>query len=329
MTDTNTLTDRYIVAALHSVPTAERDDLERELRASIADAVDGRVEAGETPRAAERATLEDLGDPAHLAARYLDRPTFLLGPAYYFTWLRLLKMLLGIVLPIATTVIVAIDLLDGMPPQRIVGTAVTTVLTIGVHLTFWTTLVFVVLERSGAKTARPGGAGKDLRSWSLDMLPDVARRTTGLAELVGFVVVTILFVFVVIWQQQVGFVGDDAGDPVPFLRPELWRFWIPALFVLLAAAVAGAVARYRTGHRTGSLVLASVALNLAGWTATTILLLRGELIDTRFFAELDVTPLSGSWTTTYQGVAVVIALSVLWTIGDDVVKWRREARTAG
>ncbi|MEV0729906.1 permease prefix domain 1-containing protein [Polymorphospora sp. NPDC050346] len=328
MTDTNTLTDRYIAAALHSVPTAERDDLERELRASIADAVDGRVEAGETPPAAERATLEDLGDPAHLAARYLDRPTFLLGPAYYFTWLRLLKTLLLIVLPIGAIAAVAVDLLDGMPPQRIVGTVVTSVLAIGVHLTFWTTLVFVVLERSGAKNARPAGA-KGVPSWSLDMLPDVARRTTGVAELVVMIVGTVLFAFVVIWQQQVGFVRDDAGDPVPFLRPELWGFWIPALFVLLAVSVALAVARYRAGRPSGTLVLASAALNVVGWTAALVLLLRGELVDTRFFDRLDVTAATGDWNVVYQVTAVIIAATVLWTIVDDVVKWRRAARDAG
>ena len=38
-----TLTDRYIAATLRSVPEKSRGDLERELRASIGDAIDARA----------------------------------------------------------------------------------------------------------------------------------------------------------------------------------------------------------------------------------------------------------------------------------------------
>ena len=46
MTD---LTDRYLGAALGGVPSGKRSDVERELRSSIADAIDDRTAAGEDP----------------------------------------------------------------------------------------------------------------------------------------------------------------------------------------------------------------------------------------------------------------------------------------
>src|SRR5690606_7305232 len=88
MTDTRnpksgTLTDRYVYAVIRSLPESQRADIERELRASIADAIETRIEAGEAPEAAERATLTELGDPMRLAGEYADRPSWLIGPKYF------------------------------------------------------------------------------------------------------------------------------------------------------------------------------------------------------------------------------------------------------
>ena len=63
-----TLTDRYVAATLRSIPVDKRDDIDRELRASITDAVDARVESGSDPAEAEERVLTELGDPARLAA---------------------------------------------------------------------------------------------------------------------------------------------------------------------------------------------------------------------------------------------------------------------
>ena len=47
---TSTLTDRYVDAAMRTVPEKQRPDLSAELRASIDDQIDARVDAGEAPR---------------------------------------------------------------------------------------------------------------------------------------------------------------------------------------------------------------------------------------------------------------------------------------
>src|SRR5690625_6334720 len=57
-----------------------QDDVRAELTTSITDAIDARTEQGEDPETAERAVLTELGDPAVLAAEYVDRPLHLIGP---------------------------------------------------------------------------------------------------------------------------------------------------------------------------------------------------------------------------------------------------------
>ena len=61
------LTDRYVWAVLRGVPAAQRADLEPEVRALVADAIEARTgepaPSGASAEAAERAALTELGDP--------------------------------------------------------------------------------------------------------------------------------------------------------------------------------------------------------------------------------------------------------------------------
>ena len=103
--NTTNLTDRYVAAAMRTVPEQQRADLAAELRASIDDQIDARVEQGEERDAAERSVLTELGDPDVLAAGYTGRRLYLIGPKLYLVWWRLLKLLLSIVLPFAVAAV--------------------------------------------------------------------------------------------------------------------------------------------------------------------------------------------------------------------------------
>ncbi|MFT8395973.1 permease prefix domain 1-containing protein [Propionibacterium sp.] len=116
-----TLTNRYIAAVIRTIPQRQRNDVARELGASIADQVDARVAAGEETATAEREVLTDLGDPDALAAGYTDRPLQLIGPHYYLAWWRLLKVLWAIV-PVCAAFGVALGMtLAGEPTGHIIG----------------------------------------------------------------------------------------------------------------------------------------------------------------------------------------------------------------
>jgi hypothetical protein len=104
-TTTSNLTDRYVDATLRRLPSDKRPDIEKELRASIADAVDARVEAGTALAEAEVAVLTELGDPARLAAGYAERPLHLIGPELFLDYTRLLRTLLVTIVPIVAAVV--------------------------------------------------------------------------------------------------------------------------------------------------------------------------------------------------------------------------------
>src|SRR6478735_4298997 len=114
-TTTPTLTDRYVQAVLGGVPTGDRPELEREIRALIADTVDAKTADGTlAAEAAERAALTELGDPGALASRYTTgRADYLLGPNVYPVWQALVGRLLAVLVPLIGVLALAGSLVEG------------------------------------------------------------------------------------------------------------------------------------------------------------------------------------------------------------------------
>lgn len=275
MPTTTTLTDRYIAATVASLPPASQDDVRAELTASIADAIDGRMDEGEDAAAAERAVLTGLGDPGILAAGYADRPLQLIGPKYFLTWWRLLK-LLWIIVPICAFGGVALGkMIEGAGIGDVIGTAVVVTLHSVVQVGFWVTLVFAILERTGADTGT---------SWTVEHLPELPTRSARRTELIATLVTSGLLIGAVLWDRFIGYARVD-GQPVPVLNPDLWPLGFVAVVVILAAQVAiaiGIVARGRwsTGAAIASTVVAIIVMSLGLTLLGRDLLVNPEFVST-------------------------------------------------
>jgi hypothetical protein len=314
-----TLTDRYVYAALRSIPEQQRADIDRELRTSIDDAVDARVDSGLPPQDAEFAVLSEFGDPARLAASYADRPLQLIGPALFLDWWRLLKLLLAVVLPIATAGVILGQILAGRPPGAIAATAVTALISLTVQLTFWTTLVFAILERT---TGRKG-----LRDWTPSMLPQLpAPGRIGFGDVVATIVFVLIFGGLIVWQQFSSVVTDSAGNPVPLLNPDLWSFWLPYFLVLLVLEVAFSLLVWRTGRWTYPLAALNVATSLLFAVPALWLLFTGQLFNPAFFEELGLSALVEPGSATFTIAGFFLVLIPVWDIVDGFLKARSGAR---
>lgn len=276
MNDTPTLTDRYIDAAMRAVPERQRADLAAELRASIADDIDTRIEAGEDDAAAERDVLTALGDPEKLAAGYTDRPLHLIGPKYFLDWKRLVVLLLWIVLPCAAFGVALGMTIAGEPVGGIIGTVAAVLVSAFVHVVFWTTLVFALVERYGEddpKAAPP--------AWKLDDLPDPRPKGAGLPDMIATLVLLGLVTAAVLWDRFVGFVPGEPG--LSFLDPGLWPAWIILLFVVIGLEAAVAVAVYAARRWTIPLAVANAVLNVVIVVPALWLLVEGRLLNAAFW----------------------------------------------
>lgn len=314
--DTTTLTDRYVAAAMRTVPEKQRDDLGAELRASIADQVDGRTENGEDRAAAERAVLTELGDPDMLAAGYTDRPLHLIGPKYYLDWWRLLKLLLWIVLPAAAFGIALAQTLDGQSIGPIIGNVLATLISVAVHLCFWTTLVFVIVERTGADR-------KEFGTWTVDQLPEPRAQGVGFGDMIATLVFLAVGASAVIWDLTIGFVPafvTGSGEPLSFLNPGLWPWWIAGLFVLMALEATLAVVVYLVGRWTAALAVANAVLALAFAVPALILLSQGQLLNPEFFPAVVVEDGAEVAAIVSTVFGFGIAILAIWDIVDVIRK---------
>lgn len=317
---TATLTDRYIAATVRSLPPQLQSEVRDELRASIADAIEARTAHGEPVEQAERDVLTDLGDPGALAAGYADRPLHLIGPKYFLIWWRLLKLLLAIVPAVAFVGVAIGQAVAGGSVGDMIGQGIATTIGVIVHVAFWTTLVFVILERTGAEsTAR----------WDLDQLPQESHGGAGRGDLIGSLMALAIFAVVLLWDQFRGFV-PTAEAPLPMLNPALWPWGIGAVIMLMAVEAAFAIAVYARGGWSPAFAWINTVLAVIFASLALTALVRGVLFNPAFVDGVFVD--NGVDASALTVLAVLTGVGILaigvWDAIDGWLKARR-ARLAG
>lgn len=305
---TTTLTDRYIDAVTRHVPASGKGEVDAELRASIADEIDGAVAGGADEQGAERSVLERLGNPAHLATKYLDRPLHLVGPRYYAQWRQLLVLLWAALLPVIVLVVFVVLLaIDEFWPAlgQTWGIAVNAF----VHIGFWVTAAFVVIDRSSA-------ASSD--AWSIDELPDEQDPPLTVKDIIGLSVCLALGVGWVIWQQFSTLVLDDTGQRgIPALDPNLWSFWLPYFIAWALAVVVFKVALYRAGRWTLPLAVVNLVVAAVFAIPAIVLALQDRFINPDIITALEARGAQDLEHALYLTVIVVvlsIAGPLLWGV---------------
>jgi hypothetical protein len=314
---TATLTDRYVIATLRRVPEKQRPEIDKELRAAIADDMDARIDQGDKPAAAEYATLKDMGDPYRLAASYSGHNLTLIGPDLYPVWIRSLKLVCWASLPIVAVVLAAIDFAQGRNVWASVFGPLGTTISVGIYLTFAVTVVFAIAERTQPKSADD----KRRQVWTPESLaveiepPSITKWGDVLSQIVGtaFVVAALLI------DHFAPFVKDRAGHTVSVLDPHLSTFWIPFYLVLLALAIILEFVKVRVGRWRVGTAVAGTLLGLVGVAAlitsvTTTTVVNPALASGPLFA-------AGSWM--WWIVAAVIG--VVW-LGVTINLWRPSTR---
>ncbi len=312
---TPTLVDRYVHAATRSVPEPARADLASELRVSIQDQIDARTDGGEDEQESTIAVLEDLGDPDLLAARYTDRPLHLIGPRFFLPWWRLVTLLLWIIVPLAAVGITLGQLLSEASLGDTIGSAVSGTLTAAVHIVFWTTLSFAVLERTTASQ-------QPLTPWTVKDLPELAeseaRRTDAIATIVFLVIAAI----VLVWDQVHGLVRL-ADTWVPFVHPTLWPGWLIGLLVVMGVEIVVRVRVYAERRWTMRLATINAAINAVVAVPAMWLLSQDRLLNTAPW----VAMIDGDGATVARVVTVVTGVFIVgvavWDAIDAFLKARR------
>jgi hypothetical protein len=311
----SSLTDRYVQATLRRLPARQRTDIEQELRASIADAVDDRIGAGGDPGPAEVSALTHLGDPARLAAGYADRPLQLIGPAVFLDYTRMMTTLLVSVVPVVAAVVAFLRAVDEAPWLTVFGDSLGAAVTTGVHIAVWTTVLYALIERTPALRLTPD------RPWTPDALPEPPSRRARWGELVAESVILVLVTAFMLLSPVVSTQHDAAGEPIGVLSP--WLFDTGFVWVFIALGVASLGTSFSRYYLSWSLpvaiagsVVPVAGAAVLGWAAATDHLLNPAFVDAAGWPAG-----TGTWVT--AGLIALAGWTLLQTIIDAFAHARR------
>lgn len=315
-----TLTDRYTWGVLRAVPEARRSELEPEIRALIADAIEARAAGSPTDAAAaERAALTELGDPEVLASRYTGRSLHLIGPGYFLEFRRLLVLLVSIVVPVVTLAVVFGGFIAGTGVTEALASGVSAGFTVGVQLAFWVTLVFALVERYGA------GRGEPILAWTPDRLPSLPSPSRlGARETVAAVVSSVVVILVLAWGPP--FIVQ--GHSVPFFDPALRATWFPWLIAVAVARIVFTLIVYASGRWTWPTAAVNAALDAAFALPLLWLLQTGQLLSPETVAEMESIGAAAAIGPTTAVVMVTIVAFTGWDALDGLLRARRASKGA-
>jgi hypothetical protein len=281
MTTAITLTDRYIAALQQQLPLRplrRRKDIEVELRALIADAIEDRIEAGESPSDAEFEAIAELGNPARLAASYSDRPQSLLGPELYPDYRRLLRIVLTTIVPGVAVMLIAAQLLAGLEWLDLLGTTVVIVATLTMHLLFWITVIFATVERI------PRVRAKTLVAWQPAALPETPDGREGFGETVGGLAFVVGFIALLVVSPTLTSATDAAGNSIGVISPLLAQSWPIFVAIVVVAAGFGLATEY-LGWTT-RLAVVNAILTVFGMSLLVWLVASNNLVNPEFFESI-------------------------------------------
>ena len=313
-----TLTDRYVWAVLRAVPSRQRDELEPEIRALVADAADAHA-GGATPDVAERAALLELGDPAALAAQYTDATRFLIGPRLYPEWERLMRLLLPLVPPIAGFAFGAVAWAGGKAPGEAIVSGLGIAFTVLVQLLFWFTLVFAIAERAGAAYIPATG-----RPWTPDDLPELpAPDRLSLGEAVASVAFGAFVLATIVWVQVAKPIVID-GAAFQLFDPAV-SVWLWYLVGLTVAEIVFALALYRRGRWTWAYAVVNAIL-AAALAIPVVWLIRENLLLNPALVDAVDAKTGGSWLEPTMTITAFVFAFI--AVIDSVDGFRKAWRTS-
>lgn len=324
----STLTDRYVSAVLRAVPGSQRAELEPEVRALVADAIDARAaDAALSPADAERAALTELGDPSALAARYSGRTMYLLGPGVYPIWVRTVGLVLGLIVPIVSIAVLAAQLIGGSTVGEAIARGVATAYEAAVQTLFWFTLVLVIIERvagpqAGAVIER--GSSAPARPWRVDDLPELPDAGRVSLVDVAAMLAANVFVLVGLLIVQLGSPITIEGESYPLFDPALWSFWLPWFIGVTLLEIVFTIAVYTRGRWTYAYAIGNAALG-AAFAIPAVYLLANDLL---FNPALVDALAEGTDETWLDAGAVIIGISVVVIVAWDAIDGFRKARRA-
>lgn len=280
------LVERYLYDVTRRLPEKQRKDIEKELRTLIEDMSEERKQEGENPETIPEKVLEELGDPAKLAAKYRGEGDRLIGGEYYVLYCQVLKIVLfGVGIGTGVSFLLstcfsfsATSLHDWMHLITEALIDLGTILAALLEAFGIVTLVFWLMERNQVKLKEQG-------AWNIGKLPQipyeraVIKRGDSMAGIIFGALFIALFVCA---SDNLGVWVKNAGGQmvvVPLFNMAFWHRTLPLMVISFSMGIIDDFVKLIVGHYNFFVMWVNIVCNAVSVVITVILLKGNQLFN--------------------------------------------------
>lgn len=335
------LIDRYVYAVTEQLPEDMKEDVSKELRSNIEDMLPEDYTVEDV-----KAALEQLGNPWKIAEEYQPKQRYLIGPALYSQYIKLLKLVVGIVM----TIVAAITAFDWVitPPSEgddpssfaeMLVEAIATVANGGLQAALWVTLIFVAIERGWFGITSTKGLAITDDSWSVKDLPSLPVQSTKISRtgtVIAMIAALLGTAIIYFRPELIGFYvrGDDGVYTIySLLEAERLQLYIPFILVLVLIQMILFVWKYIVQYWNTRLwtvyTLASVLIGilLIIMVNDTALFQESFFIDVAQLFDASLSSVLKQREMIERVIVVSIVIITLWDAVDSYMKTRKVKQT--
>ncbi|SCL98567.1 Uncharacterized protein BCRIVMBC120_03147 [Bacillus wiedmannii] len=285
--------DIYVEEVAKRLPEKNREDIILELRSTIEDMLPDDYNEDD-----EKRVLEKLGSPVSLANGYLDRPMYLIGPRYFDVYTTLLKMIIPIAAVIALIAMVAENFVGYDGEQAVlnvilnlIGKGIGEIIEVGLHVFFWLTLVFAILERTDKdKGTQP--LTTSLKKWTPDDLKNTSyvpkKKSISKFEVFGGLMWTAIWATLYFYANHLVGVyhGTESGlkfVAATFNQDVLLQYW-PIVVIVIVFEIGISLYKLVQGQWTKKLAIGNAILQIVGTIVFIVIVVNPHLFNEGFIA---------------------------------------------
>jgi hypothetical protein len=299
------LIDIYVEEVAKRLPEKNREDIILELRSTIEDMLPDDYNEDD-----EKRVLEKLGSPVSLANGYLDRPMYLIGPRYFDVYTTLLKMIIPIAAVIALIAMVAENFVGYNGEQAVlnvilnlIGKGIGEIIEVVLHVFFWLTLVFAILERTDKdKGTQP--LTTSLKKWTPDDLKNTSyvskKKSISKFEVFGGLMWTAIWATLYFYANHLVGVYHGTENGLKFVAPTfnqdvLLQYW-PIVVIMIVFEIGISLYKLVQGQWTQRLAIGNAILQVAGTIVFIVIVVNPHLFNEGF-----ITYMANVFTISSEG----------------------------
>ncbi|EEL64775.1 hypothetical protein bcere0025_24740 [Bacillus cereus F65185] len=247
-----------------------------------------------------KSVLEKLGSPVSLANGYLDRPMHLIGPRYFDVYTTLLKMIIPIAAVIALISMVAENFIGYSGDQavlnvilQLIGKGIGGIFEVGLHVFFWLTVVFVILERTDKdKGIEP--LTTSLKKWTPDDLKNISyipkKKAISKFEVFGGLMWTAVWATLYFYANYLVGVYNGTANGLKFVSPTfnqdvLLQYW-PIVVIMIVFEICISLYKLVQGQWTQRLAIGNAILQIAGTIVFIVIVVNPHVFNAGFITYL-------------------------------------------